>query len=207
MNAGFSNLKTLKRELLLAADAAKTENDASLAALGLGVAAMFDSFCNRKFRRDAAAVDQFSANRGFWPARWYPIESVTSVEARTDYLAGFVVESGQPVNVNEQSGLIYFGSFLGLMSDTVRITYAGGYWWDESETTATTIPTGATALPEDLRAAWIMQCRWFWERRSLTDRAKAGFAEDTAELGFAGTQDELLLPVRQVLSAYRRMTP
>lgn len=205
MNCGFSNLKSLKQELLLAADLSGTDNDASVAALGLGVAALFESACARKFRREVGWVDQFSADREFWIAQRYPIETVTAVEIRRGYASGFVAQSGQPANVNELSGQFYFGGTLGAYGETARITYTGGFWWDESETTPGTMPTGATLLPEDLRAAWVMQCRWFWERRSITDRAKAGFAEDTAALGFAGSQDDLLMPVRQVLAAYRRI--
>ena len=204
MNAGFSNLKKLKGELLLPADFAKPDNDAFIAALGLGVAAMFDSFCGRKFQRLENAVDQCSADRSFFVARWYPIESIASVEVRRDFATGFVAETGQPYNINEQTGMIYFGAILGLLSDTVRITYTGGYWWDTEETTPATMPEGATALPEDLRAAWVMQCRWFWERRSITDRAKAGFSEAIADKGFAGVEEDLLLSVRNVLATYRR---
>lgn len=206
MNAGFSNLKTLKRELLLAADAAKTDNDASVLALGLGVASLFDSACNRFFKREEEAIDQFSADRDYWTARRYPIETVSTVEVRTSYTGGYNVQAGQPFNVNEESGQVYFGSYLGLYQDSVRITYTGGYWWNTSETTPETMPEGAWALPEDLRAAWVMQCRWFWERRSITDRAKAGLTDAIAADGFAGTEDELLLSVRQVLANYRRLS-
>jgi len=204
MNAGLSNLKTLKRELLLAADVAKTDSDASVAALGLGVAALFETACGRKFAR-AQEVDTFSAERSFWIARRYPLETVASVEVRRDYAGGFAAVPGMPANVNELSGKVDFLGHLGAYGEMARLNYTGGYWWDQGETVPDTMPEGATPLPEDLRAAWVMQCRWFWERRSITDRAKAGFAEDTAALGFAGTQDDLLVPVKNVMSAYRRI--
>jgi len=204
MNAGFSNLKNLKRELLLAADLSKTDNDASVLSLGLGVASLFEGAAGRRFARQEE-VDTFSAERAFWIVRRYPIETVTAVEVRGDYAGGFLAVPGMPANVNELSGKVDFLGCLGAYGEMARVVYTGGYWWDTGETTPETMPTGATPLPEDLRAAWVMQCRWFWERRSITDRAKAGFTEDTAALGFAGTDADLLMPVRQVIANYRRI--
>ena len=205
MNAGFSSLSALKRELLLPADAAKTENDASVLALGLGVASLFESLCDRKFRR-MNMVDSFAADRTYWITRAYPIEQVISVEVRRDYASGFEIVTGQPSNVVELSGKVDFLGFLGAYGETGRLTYRGGYWWDESENATETLPEGATPLPEDLRAAWVLQCRWFWDRRSISDRAKAGFAKDS-EGGFATPSDDLLQPVRSIMATYRRIAP
>ena len=204
MNAGFSNLKSLKRELLLASEVSKADNDAAVLALGLGVASLFESATGRRFARQEE-VDTFSAERPFWVTRRYPIETVTSVDVRRDYAGGFLAVPGMPANVNELSGKVDFLGCLGAYGEMARINYTGGYWWDTGEVTPDAMPEGATPLPEDLRAAWVMQCRWFWERRSITDRAKAGFVESIADQGFAGTDADLLLPVRQTISNYRRI--
>lgn len=205
MNAGFSSLSALKRELLLPADALRTENDAAIVALGLGVAALFESQCDRKFGR-IVYIDTFAADRSFWITRSYPIEQVHAVQVRRDYASGFQLVPGQPSNVIEMSGKVDFLGYLGAYGEIGRISYTAGYWWDESEDGSLTLPEGATALPEDLRAAWVMQCRWFWERRSITERAKAGFAKDSAD-GFATPAEELLQPVRSILTSYRRIAP
>ena len=205
MNAGFSNLKTLKRELLLPADATKSDSDASVAALGLGVAAMFQVFCNRKFGSVVGDTFEIGADRYSLVVPRYPIEAISKVEVRYAISDGWVVQPGMPDNYLPEAGLVQFCVPLGVWPNTARVTYTGGYWWDTGEVTPDTMPEGAWALPEDLRAAWVMQCRWFWERRSITDRAKAGFTDAIAEKGFAATEDDLLLSVRHVLDAYRRI--
>jgi hypothetical protein len=205
MNAGFSNLTKLKAELLLAKDAEGTDYDAAVLAIGLGVAAMFESIAGRKFGRVVGEKDVFTADREFWVASRYPLEAVSAVEVRTNYATGWVAQGGEPHNVVEPTGVIFFSGFLGSRGEMARVTFTGGYWWDESEGETGTLPSGAKALPEDLRAAHAMQCRWFWERRSVTERAKAGIPEDKADIGFAASADDLLAPVRQVLATYRRI--
>lgn len=205
MNAGFSSLSQLKRELLLSADALKTDYDDSVLALGQGVAALFASACDRKFVR-GEYEDSFAADRTFWITRSYPIEVVHYVKVRRDYASGYQIVPGQPSNVVEMSGKVDFLGYLGAYGETAVINYTAGYWWDHTEDGSGTLPEGATPLPEDLRAAWVMQCRWFWDRRSITERAKAGFAKDTAD-GFATPAEELLQPVRSILASYRRIAP
>jgi len=203
MNAGFSSLAALKRELLMPADLSKTDQDASVKALGLGVASMFESLANRKFARATESVE-FPADRCSVVVPRYPIEAVTLVEVRDSIATGWQAQAGLPDNYLPLSGIVQFFTPPGIWPASMKVTYTGGYWWDQGEVTPDAMPSGAIPLPEDLRAAWVMQCRWFWERRSITDRAKAGFGEDTA-LGFAVSQDDLLMPVRQVIATYRRI--
>jgi len=207
MNAGFSNLKALKRELLLSADLAKPDWDASIQALGLGVAAMFETYCNRYFNRLVDDTLEATADRYSLVVQRYPIESISKFEIRDSMQDGWEVIPNMPDNFISQAGLVQFFTPAGYFPATMRITYTGGFWWDTSEDGSDVMPVGAFPLREDLRVAWVMQVRWFWERRSIIERAKAGFENTkTQDQGFAATTDDLLLSVRNVLNSYRRFS-
>lgn len=203
MNAGLSNLTNLKRELLLASDAAGTDYDASVTALGLGVASMFEAYCDRKFFRVVDDVFECSADRYSVVVPRYPIEAINSVEMRDSIASGWEEQPDMPDNYLPEAGLVQFGAPPGVWPATLRITYTGGYWWDTTEDSSGTKPAGATAIPSALVSAWHLQCKFFWDRRSMEDRAKAGFSDKDAAR-FIAPDDELLSSVKTLLAAFRR---
>lgn len=205
MNCGLGNLFDLKRELLLASDAAGTDLDGAVQELGLGVASLFESYCNRRFARLENDQIDFDPYSYFTTVRRYPIESIASISLRESMDADFVVQDSQPQNFRRESGLVFFGTYLGGPQDTGRLVWTGGYFFEQLEPDdvdyPTALPTGAEPLPLDLKLAWLKQCKFFWDKRSIEDRAKAGYK--TGE-GFLLPTEDLLIPVKVTLDKYRR---
>jgi hypothetical protein len=203
MNAGFSNLTFLKSKLLLASDAAGTDYDAAVTALGLGVAGMFEAMTDRKFSRVVGDTHEAPADRCTVIVPRYPIESVTAVDLRCDMTTGWESQTGQPQNFNPTAGIVIFLYPLAYRGCTVRITYTGGYWWDTSEDSSGSLPSGATAIPQALVQAWVIACRFFWDRQSIEDRAKAGFSDKDAER-FLSSDSKLPALVTETINRFRR---
>jgi hypothetical protein len=94
---------------------------------------------------------------------------------------------------------LYFGDELGGSKTLLRITYTGGYWYNTSEEVVEEMPVGATALPDDLQVAWLLQIQHLW---ALRDKLGIGIKADP------GTESKLadyeLLPsVERVLLGYK----
>ena len=202
MNAGLGNLTDLKRALLMPEEREGTDFDEGVQAIGLGVAAMFESYCGRRFARVVGDTFEFDAYRLSFVVPRYPIEAITSLELRSTIAEGFVVQEGQPTNFRRESGILFFGSVLGGPEDTARCTWTGGYWWDESEDGSGEKPAAAQLLPADLKLAWLQQSKFYWDRASIVERAKAGFKEGD---GFLTADSELIATVKLTLDKYRRM--
>jgi hypothetical protein len=201
MNCGLGTLTDLKTLLLLPADREVSDYDTALQIVGRGTASLFESYCGRKFGRLVGDVLEFDPYRLSFTLTRYPIETVTSLELRSTMQEGWVAQADQPVNFRKESGILFFGAVLGGMQDTGRVTWTGGYWFDESEDGTSTMPADATLLPGDLKLAWLQQSKYFWDRNSIIDRAKAGF--DSGE-GFLSDESELIATVKTTLDSYRR---
>lgn len=208
MNCGLGNLFDLKRELLLSSDASGTDFDSAVQELGLGVASLMEGYCNRRFARmenDQHAFDPYTA---FITLRRYPIESIASVELRSSTAQGFLVQSGQPENFRRESGLVLFGGILGGLTETGRITWTGGYFFSTLEPTddgyPEALPEGAEQLPHALKLAWLKQCKYYWDRSSIENRAKAGFTDKEAAR-FVQIEDDLLETTKRMLDPFRRL--
>ena len=186
MNAGFSNLTFLKRRLLLASDAEGTAYDEAVTALGLAVFGYFEAECDRKFARVVGDTYECEASKRYAVVPRYPIESVTKLELRTSTTEGWVEQTAVPVNFNKSAGVVTFTLLPASSDDVVRLTYTGGFWWDTSEDSSGTKPTGAEALPHGLLLAWVQACKFLWDRGSIEDRAKAGFGSDEIERFITG---------------------
>lgn len=134
MNLTLGTLAELKAHLLAPALRSATDYDVPIAALGSGVAAMFERRCNRKFGRVVGDTFECSADRAHVSLPRYPVEAVTKIELR-ETLAGAFVEQplGDTVlNLSAGSGLVYLAGQLGDTSMRLRLTYSGGFWLDES---------------------------------------------------------------------------
>ena len=186
MNAGLSNLAILKRHLLPDSQQTDTTFDATITQLGLGVAALMEKHCNRQFTRATAATFEFTGDRYSISLPIYPIESVTTIETRTGISDSYASQTITDILVNRDyaAGLLYFGARLGTAQTMVRVTWAGGYFWEQLEPTdgayPTSTPSGSTALPKDLQTAWLLQCEALWTARdklgtSMVDKTAVQF--------------------------------
>jgi hypothetical protein len=163
MNAGFSNLKSLKEQILAPVLRAQSNYDASLLEIGKGAAGFVEYFCNRHFQRVENATDTFEGGREGWVLERYPVESIAKLEYKEHFESVWVEQPGAIASVLESAGLVRFCSLLGVRSSLLRITYTGGYWWDTSDTGDQPMPAGATALPDPVRTAWLLTVRKVWE--------------------------------------------
>jgi hypothetical protein len=167
MNLGLGNLDDLKQFILVEALRTQTDHDAVLQAIGKGVAGMFERHCNRWFGRTAGAQDTFTADREVWYLSRSPVEVITSVSVKTTDTEGWVAQTGA-VQISElDRGMIDFGGFLGDARTRVRVVYTGGFYFETLEPAAeeypTATPEGSTALPDDLKSAWLVQCQALFE--------------------------------------------
>lgn len=203
MNAGLANLATLKGQLLAAALRGDGAYDAPMLAMGLGVAGRFERVANRQWQRAVGATWEASANRLVYVLPRFPIETLTSIEIRDAFSDAWMALSVAEVvgELDAAAGLVELVAIQGAAHAQLRFTWTGGYWWETAEPTdagyPTEQPTGSTALPADLKLAWMLQCEEIWARR---DRLGVG-------VGMAPTERSKLTEldlVPDVESALRR---
>ena len=214
MNTGLGNLADLQGWLLPAEYATDTGFAAQLAILGPGVAAMLESFCNRKLARASDDLYETNADRLVVVLPRYPVEAISKVEVRSNIEEGWQ-DQGDPdqllFNRRDEAGIVDIGGWLGGRYQRLRFTYTGGYWFETLEPTddgfPSTMPDTATALPADLKFAWLQQCAEAWKVR-----AKLGIAitaqpvDPRTQAMLARSLDSLpLLPeVQAILRSYMR---
>lgn len=182
MNLGLGNLTELKKQLLAEALRAGTRYDDRIIAVGKGAAAAIENYCNRKFGRVVGETFTGPADRTHHILPRYPVETVTKVEFKADETTGWQEQTSNAyVILKPEPGIIYFGATLGPHWSQVRITYNGGYWFDETEENNDTLPSGATALPQDVKLAWFLHCQTIWQTLDKlgTDITKTGTAQTT----------------------------
>lgn len=173
MDLGLGNLIELKRQLLPSTILNQTTFDTQVEAIGKGVAAAMQRYCNRKFGRAEGDLAYFSADRDHYFLPRYPVEAITKVEL--SYEPGTWEEQTDAIaNQELQSGWISFGGVLGDALTVVRVTYTGGYWYDTAETEDSVQPTGSVAVPDDLKLCWYMQSREVWNK---ADKLGTGIAQ------------------------------
>lgn len=204
MNAGLSNLETLKKHLLADTMAGTKQFDAVILAIGLGAAGMLEQYCQRKFALMQRA-ESFGADRVQFILSHTPLLTVDKTEFKQDETTGFVTQAASYIRtIDFDNGVIFLpeGSDAGDYWSLVRFTYTGGYFWEmlepDNEVYPSQITAGATALPEDLRLAWFLQCESLWSKR---DKLGVGITDKPDE---QAKLDEIkLLPlVKQLLANY-----
>jgi hypothetical protein len=182
MNAGFSSLTALKAAVLPDGLRESTEYDNALVALGLGVAAQMEKFCNRKFQRIAEDEDfaTYETPGGVMVAcvDRYPIESVELVQMLPSAGSTWETVTDRVSQFYAAAGIVEFTDTLGTRHEKLRITFAGGYWWNTEEEPEDTLPPGATPLPLDLLNAWHMGVQAVIR---TSDLLKAGAAHNDKE--------------------------
>jgi len=214
MNAGLTNLDTLKKHLLPGSMPAEPRFDLVIQTLGQGIAGWFDQFCNRRFGWLDDDVVVFSGDRPHYYLPRFPIAKITRVEMRYFQTDNWTEITGQPINVNYETGLIHFGYFLGRWPLQVRATWSGGYWFEDKEPEDAGYPSTAPALPDDnnipparafllppdLRAAFLTQCELAW---SLRDKLGLGLTDKPKSQSDL-SQGHLAPMVKQILQQYIR---
>ncbi len=182
MNLGLGTLTDLKAHLLNEALRSNTAYDAKIAALGKGIAARMEGYCNRKFQRVVDDTFECTADRYHVTLPRSPLEAVPAIAQRDDLTIGFVdqVFTDLALGYDLKAGLIDFGRYCpGLSTSRLRFTFTGGYWFPDTDAatpeTEADLPAGATLLPSDLRLAWLLQCERTW---SVTDNLGINIAGD-----------------------------
>lgn len=207
----LGTLAELKAHLLTESLRAATDYDEKIAALGKGIAELFEKRTGRKFLRVVDDTVDFSADRAHFVVPRYPIEEVTRVEKRSSLAEGYVDQgtvSDFIENLSEQAGLVQFPGTIGTFSERVRLTYTGGYWIPDTpadEEEAEEQPEGSATRPHDLYFAWLLQCEYVWKVTDKLGISIAGGGGGGAELlglSIAGVQ--LLPQVLNTLTDYTR---
>ena len=195
LSAGFLTIDTLKERLLPGAIAQSGEWDANLQALGRGVAMAMNRHCNRNLERLAGAVYEVGAATRLIVLSRYPVETITSVYVR-DY-TGSLDEHTAGYQLDEGAGLMTFVDYPGTSTDRIVVTFTGGYWLDDGDA----MPEGATAMPDDLTEAFVMQCQAWAEARGTFSSISLTTADEKKAKPSGA---ELLPQVVRILASYRR---
>lgn len=208
MNAGLGNLDSVKKHLLAGTLKAEPRFDALIQDIAKGVSGIMENFCDRKFARVAGDKVVLQADRSSFSLPRYPVETITLVELKLKDSDGFqaqdmtLIESTSP-----RAGMVYLSdkSDGGPYWGQVRFTYTGGFWFESLEPDdanyPSAMPAGANALPDELRLAWLMQCREVWNK---FDKLGTGIVDKPDEQTLIGKL-ELAPMVKQMLNSYRRL--
>jgi hypothetical protein len=199
LSAGFATTTYLKSRLLPSAAAGDTDWDDAVAGLGKSVAAKFDGHCNRGFERVVDQVDTFAARATAWTLYRLPVESVSLVRTR-DTLDAYSAITAGDWWIDKKAGLLETRSLAGTQYEKLVVTYTGGFWLDPRD--GTDMPAGATALPDDVLEAWVLQCQHEAESRglfgSVSFRAqKDASSPKTGNAGLLEATVETLRPFRR----------
>lgn len=206
MNAGLSNLATLKAWLLPAAMLEATDYDAQILAIGLGTAAQLEEFCNRKFARTVGDTFEASADRAHVVLPRFPVEVLTAVEQRDTSEDAWQDIASRILTKDLPKGFIEFGADQGVYYSRLKFTFTGGFFWNQLEPDEdnypTELPAGATAVPANLQLAWRLQCEWIWTKR---DKLGLTIAEKTDNV-FGGSLAKVVLldGVKELLRPFVR---
>lgn len=157
----YSTLTVLKAFVLPKELRSRPDADELLQAIGSGLAERFDTVCNRKLLRAVDDMVTFSAEHDHYILPRYPIETVSTVETRSNYSDGWSEYTNAIDQVKEASGIVSFDGVLGVPKDQIRVTWTGGYWVDLTGSDA--LPEGAAAMPADLMLAWKQQVKHVYD--------------------------------------------
>lgn len=184
MNCGLGNLATLRAFLVSDAEQAKTTYNAKLAIIGKGVAGLMEGYCNRKWFRTVNDTVVFSGGRPHYFVPRYPFEGTPTVDMKITTSDDWTSFTGSPQMLEPSSGLVRFGFSPGQIDlALLRITYTGGYWFDTTEDSSGSLPSGATALPDDLQLAWLTICAEYWNKFDKLGIAITGDPDKKTKIG------------------------
>jgi hypothetical protein len=194
LDAGFTPLFHLKSRILPEAGVDDTQWDAALSALGRSVARRFEAHCNRHLERHTAASEIYSARTLAVSLKAYPVITLTSVQLRA--ADGTLATVAATYQLDKGCGLLDFSTPPGSAAERLLLTYDGGYWLDPMDGT-TTLPTGATALPEDILELWLAEVQTQAEARELFGSVALRKEGKTPPAGLSAATTEGLRPYRR----------
>jgi hypothetical protein len=203
MDIGLGNLTELKGQLLAASLRNDTNYDAVITAIGLGVAAQFDKYCNRKLARLVGDFDQFRADRRHYYLKRYPVEAIASAQRQDTLTDGWqtlaVTDLIQQWNL--EIGYISFIALQGYEFSQLMVTYTGGFWYDTTENETGVMPSTAAPVPADIKLAWYLQCQNVWRQwDKLGNQIAAAPERQTSDQTL-----QLAPAVRELLDDHRRL--
>lgn len=230
MNCGLGNLDSLRKNLLASTLKDDTTFDERMIDIGRGVARLFDRYCNRSFMYMENYTQIFQGDRDHWYLPRSPLLVISNVEIRYFQADDWTSVQGQPLSQDPETGLLHFGYTLGRNPLQVRVTWSGGYWFQTLEpecdgyllcnsqfdkhypgalpesiqTSLSQTPPGIEPfkyiLPDDLRLAWLLQCRHIW---ASIDKLGLGMMDKPNEQSaVAGLK--LSDEVKEILNGYKR---
>jgi hypothetical protein len=219
MNAGLSNLDTLKKHLLSPNQKGDTTFDPMILAIGLGMAGLIDTFCNRVMAYWENERITFSGDRPHYYLTRFPIVSISAVEMRYFISDDRSNITGEPLAWNQETGLLHFGYTLGRNPLQVRVTWIGGFWYqtlepDDANYLVCDSPTDPgfpaalpaaiqaldpvdqkkSLLPASIKSAWLLQCQQVW---SMRDKLGLSMIDKPGEQ--ANLSDLALIPLAKMM--------
>lgn len=214
MNAGLTNLDTLRKHLLAGSLKGDTQFDLQIKVIGLGVAGLFETFCNRRLAWLEDDEIQITGDRPHYYLPRFPIAEMTKVEMRYFQTDNWTEITGQPITINFETGLVHFGYTLGRNPLQVRLTWTGGYWFETLEPDDANYPSTQPALaadpnlppsriyllPDSLTAAFLLQCEHTWDAK---DNLGIGMTDKPGEQSAVGKL-EMSPMVKQMLQPFVR---
>lgn len=202
MNAGLSSLTSLKAQILAASLRARTDWDTQLFALGLGVAGAIEGSLGRRLARLPGDTHTVPGNQDVISLPRYPLEAVSAVAYRERVTDDWSDATSSLFTWNAASGLVYLEGQLTTATGQIRVTYTGGYWWDDTENNSGSLPAGATALPAALLTAWHTQVEAMWRAK---DKLGLKIKEEAETGSPAQNTIELLPSVLTAIAPFRRL--
>ena len=198
MNAGFGSIALLKSLVLPVTLRAETTWDEALARLGRGVVAQFEAHCSRTFQRAASTTMFCDAARRVISVPRLPLESVSEIALRLALESSYTAQADLIASTDLKAGIITLSQIPGTTQDHLRITYTGGWWWDTTEDSTGTLPTGAATVPDDMNMAWMLQVQHLAQQHNLFTTQ----AVETKKGTFPET--DLIPAVKRTLAGYVR---
>lgn len=203
MNVGFSSLTKAKALLLPAATRTNPMWDDQIITLGLTVAELIEGHCARKLAWVEGDTFETEANRIVISVPRYPVIEWTALEMQTEPGATWEDVSDSILRYEAASGLLHFRTPPGDVSQTLRVTFMGGFYWDTTEDATGTAPEGAPALPNVFLSAWTLQMQAIAQAMDLFGAA-AGKPQSKGNENTRLPLAELLPIVQTMINPYRR---
>lgn len=150
----LSSLTQLKARLFPANWSSVTTHDTLLTHLGNAAQALVEKYLARKITRTAGDTQTFTGDLTLLQLARFPVETLTALDIQTEDGGTWEDILDAAVRVGKPTGLITLSGQQGVHTDTIRATFTGGFYVDTSENQSGSLPSGATALPDDLREAW-----------------------------------------------------
>ena len=187
----------------------ETRFDDVIKDIGLGVAGQMENFCDRKFSRVVGDQVIVPADRVNYVMPRYPLEIVSLVELLQDQQTGFQANGAPAIRaVSAQSGMVYLNDVddPGRYYMQLRFTFTGGYFFETLEPSdpgyPSAVPAGAAVLPDDLKFAWLAQCRRVW---AALDKMGTKIVDNSVAASAALAALDWTPEAKEMLARYRRM--